>query len=215
MALSFSIVLTRLNQLRAAPVFDAAALIASAVSILVLVIGLGAKYNPLFTGEDIDGGALINALVLAYALPAILAAILAQTARSSRPAQYVWVATVLAFCLFFAYVTLEVRRLFQGPWIVAARPTGSAELYTYSAVWLVIGIALLFAGLLRGSRQLRLASAAFMVIAVVKIFLWDLAGLEGLLRALSFIGLGFVLLGIGLVYQKWVFPRRFTQSPQT
>jgi uncharacterized membrane protein len=214
-ALSFAIVLTRLNQVRAAAVFDAAALIASAVSILVLVIGLGAKYDPLFTGEEIDGGALINALVLAYALPAILAAILAHTARSSRPAQYVWVATALAFCLFFAYVTLEVRRLFQGPSIAAARPTSAAELYTYSAVWLVIGIALLFAGLLRGSRQLRLASAAFMVIAVVKIFLWDLAGLEGLLRALSFIGLGFVLLGIGLVYQKWVFPRRVTQLPQT
>jgi uncharacterized membrane protein len=214
-ALSFSIVLTRLNQVRAAPVFDAAALIASAISILVLAIGLGAKYNPLFTGEEIDGGALVNSLLLAYALPAILAAILAHTARGSRPPQYVRAATVLAFCLFFAYVTLEVRRLFQGPSIAAARSTGSAELYTYSAVWLIIGIALLFAGLLRGSRQLRLASAAFVVIAVVKIFLWDLAGLEGLLRALSFIGLGFVLLGIGLVYQKWVFPRRLTQSPQT
>lgn len=214
-ALSFSIVLTRLDQMRAAPVFDAAALIASAVSILILAIGLGAKYNPLFTGEDIDGGALVNALLLAYALPAILAAILAHTARGSRPPQYVRVATALAFCLFFAYVTLEVRRLFQGPSIAGARSTSAAELYTYSAVWLVIGIALLFAGLLRGSRQLRLASGAFIVIAVVKIFLWDLAGLEGLLRALSFIGLGFVLLGIGLVYQKWVFPRRLTQSPQT
>jgi uncharacterized membrane protein len=213
-ALSFSIVLTRLNQTRAAPVFNAAALIASGVSILIIVIGLAGRYNPLFTGEEIEGGALLNTLLLAYALPAILAALLAHFARGVRPAEYITAATALAFGLFFAYVTLEVRRLFQGPSIAATRTTSAAELYTYSAVWVVIGIALLFAGLLRGSRQLRLASAAFIVMAVVKIFLWDLAGLEGLLRALSFIGLGLVLLGIGLVYQKWVFPRRATQLPQ-
>jgi uncharacterized membrane protein len=214
-ALSFGIVLTHLNQVRTAPVFDIAALLASGISVLIIVIGLGAIHNPLLTGQQIEGGAVLNALLLAYALPALLAAVLAQFARTTRPTPYVQAATALAFCLLFAYVTLEVRRVFQGSSIAASRPTASTELYTYSAVWLVIGIALLFAGLLRGSRQLRLASVAFIVIAVVKIFLWDLAGLEGLLRALSFIGLGFVLLGIGLVYQKWVFPRRTTQSPQT
>jgi uncharacterized membrane protein len=40
---------------------------------------------------------------------------------------------------------------------------------------------------------------------VLKIFLYDLSDLEGLMRALSFIGLGLVLIGIGLVYQKLVF----------
>jgi uncharacterized membrane protein len=45
------------------------------------------------------------------------------------------------------------------------------------------------------------------VAAVLKVFLYDLAQLEGILRALSFIGLGAVLIGIGLVYQKLIFPR--------
>ena len=40
---------------------------------------------------------------------------------------------------------------------------------------------------------------------MLKIFLFDLAGLDGILRAFSFIGLGLVLIGIGLVYQKFVF----------
>ncbi len=213
-ALSFSIALTRLDQMRNAPVFDNAALIASGISLLLLFL-LIATRNPLFTGEAIEGGAIVNALLLAYAFPALLAAILAHVARGRRPWQYVRTAAILTFCLLFAYVTLEVRRLFQGPVIASARPPESTELYTYSAVWLIVGIALLFAGLLRGSRQLRLASAAFIVIAVVKVFLWDLAGLEGLLRALSFIGLGFILLAIGLIYQKWVFPRPLTQSPPT
>jgi uncharacterized membrane protein len=41
--------------------------------------------------------------------------------------------------------------------------------------------------------------------AALKIFLYDLSDLEGLMRALTFIGLGVVLIGIGLVYQKLVF----------
>ena len=39
-------------------------------------------------------------------------------------------------------------------------------------------------------------------VAVAKVFLFDMSELEGVLRALSFIGLGVVLIGIGLFYQK-------------
>ena len=66
---------------------------------------------------------------------------------------------------------------------------------------------LLAFGLWRASRELRLASRLFVVAAVLKVFLYDLAQLEGILRALSFIGLGAVLIGIGLAYQKLVFHR--------
>jgi uncharacterized membrane protein len=40
------------------------------------------------------------------------------------------------------------------------------------------------------------------LIAVLKVFLIDMSNLEGILRALSFIGLGAVLIGIGLFYQR-------------
>ena len=79
------------------------------------------------------------------------------------------------------------------------------------SVWLALGIALLAFGLWRASREARLASGLFIVAAVLKVFLYDLAQLEGILRALSFIGLGAVLIGIGLVYQKLVF-RRSSQT---
>ena len=50
----------------------------------------------------------------------------------------------------------------------------------------------------------------------MKVFLFDMAGLTGAYRALSFIGLGLVLVGIGLVYQKLVFrPRRRRAAPRT
>ena len=66
---------------------------------------------------------------------------------------------------------------------------------------------LLVYGLWRKSVEVRIASALFIVLSVVKVFLFDLSGLEGVLRALSFIGLGLVLIGIGLIYQKFVFVR--------
>ena len=59
---------------------------------------------------------------------------------------------------------------------------------------------------------MRLASRLFVVAAVLKVFLYDLAQLEGILRALSFIGLGAVPIGIGLVYQKLVFHRQQKQT---
>jgi uncharacterized membrane protein len=73
--------------------------------------------------------------------------------------------------------------------------------------WLALGLVFLAYGLWRGSKEARLASAALVVLSVVKVFLFDLSGLEGLWRALSFISLGLVLIGIGLVYQRVLFAR--------
>jgi uncharacterized membrane protein len=104
------------------------------------------------------------------------------------------------------YLLLEVRRLYQGPVLTGA--AGDAEQYTYSAVLLVYGVVLLLAGILLRSQPARLASAAVIILTVGKVFLFDLAGLTGIYRALSFIGLGLVLVGIGYLYQRLLFPPR-------
>jgi uncharacterized membrane protein len=82
-----------------------------------------------------------------------------------------------------------------------------AESYTFSAVWLAFGCLLLVIGLLLSSKPVRLASAAVIMLTVAKVFLLDMADLSGIWRALSFIGLGLVLVGIGYFYQRVVFPR--------
>ena len=51
------------------------------------------------------------------------------------------------------------------------------------------------------------------MITVLKVFLIDMSNLEGILRALSFIGLGIVLMGIGLFYQR-ILARRPSSSPE-
>ena len=97
---------------------------------------------------------------------------------------------LLAALLAFAYATLSLRRLFQGEYIGAWREFGQVETYAYSALWLALGVALLVGGLFLKSQVLRIASGALIVVAVAKVFLFDMSELEGVLRALSFIGLG-------------------------
>ena len=75
-------------------------------------------------------------------------------------------------------------------------------------MWLVFGVVLLVAGLLLRSQPARMASAAVVALTVAKVFLVDIADLEGIFRALSFIGLGAVLVGIGWLYQRLLFPAR-------
>ena len=52
-----------------------------------------------------------------------------------------------------------------------------------------------------------------MLLTVVKVFLLDMAGLTGVWRALSFIGLGLVLIGIGYLYQRLLFAKKPPAAP--
>jgi uncharacterized membrane protein len=104
--------------------------------------------------------------------------------------------------LGFAYATLSVRRLFHGEFIGLWKGMDQVETYSYSALWLAMGVLLLVLGMRLYSRVVRMASAALVVVAVAKVFLFDMSELRGVLRALSFIGLGAVLIGIGLFYQR-------------
>ena len=77
-----------------------------------------------------------------------------------------------------------------------------AELYTYSIVWLLIAVAVIFGGQHRQLITLRNVGFGLLAVIILKVFIFDTAQLEGLYRAISFIGLGFSLVGIGWLYQK-------------
>jgi len=179
---------------------------------VMIVFSLGVSDNPLFTGEQV-GGPFINLILLGYGLPAILAGILAVLIYGTRPAWYSATAAAAALGLALAYLSLEIRALYHGPVLIEGA-TSDAEQYTYSAAWLLFGVALLAAGLLRRSLTLRIASAAVMMLTVLKVFLIDMSDLTGIYRALSFLGLGAVLIGIGWFYQRLLFPRAASTSPQ-
>jgi uncharacterized membrane protein len=158
--------------------------------------------NPLFTNEATGAIPVFNLLFLAYLLPAIAAGGVAWYARTRRPHWYSMMLGITAAALGFFYPTLSVRRLFKGQYIGYWSGMEQLETYSYSALWLVMGVVLLVVGVRSGSFLIRSASGALIAIAVAKVFLFDMSELEGVLRALSFIGLGAVLIGIGLFYQR-------------
>lgn len=189
-----------------------AATILGVIGLAVILFGLLLGANPLFTGEPVGGGRFFNVLLLAYVVPAILCALLYGLARGCRHA--LWVAAVGAapLLLIFTYLSLEVRLLFHGP-VLTEGPTTDAEWYTYSAVWLLYGVCLLAAGIVSGLAALRYASLGILILTVCKVFLFDLSNLTGILRALSFIGLGLVLVAIGYFYQRVVLPQSALPPP--
>ncbi len=203
--LALAIGLERLRLRTRNIVHNAAALIIAALTLVAIVFGLFGVENPRLTGVPV-GGVFLNLILLGYGLPAILAITLALMARNTRPMPYRAVAAGVAVLLALAYLTLEVMRLYHGERLYGI--VSEPEQYTFSAVWLAFGVALLVVGLLIGSKPARLASAAVVLLTVGKVFLIDMAGLAGIWRALSFIGLGLVLVGIGYLYQRLLFPRR-------
>jgi uncharacterized membrane protein len=186
-------------------VHNVAAQFLAAVVFVMIVFQLGINANPAIMGDPV-GGPFINLVLLGYGLPAVLAGILAAVTRHTRPNWYSATAAATALALAFAYLSLEVCTLYHGP-ILTSGTTTDAEQYTYSAVWLLFGVVLLAAGIFYRSLLLRIASAAVVVLTVLKVFLVDMSDLAGIYRALSFLGLGAVLIGIGWFYQRLLFPR--------
>ncbi len=86
-------------------------------------------------------------------------------------------------------------------------PIGTGENYGYSAALLLLALAGLTLGIRSGSRDLRLAGLGLLTFVTVKVFLVDAAALDGLLRILSFLGLGIALIGIGWVYRRFLAAR--------
>jgi uncharacterized membrane protein len=209
MGLAIAIGLERIRLRSHSIVHNVGAVIIAALTLIGIVLGLGFVANPMLWPEQV-GGPVLNLILLGYGLPAVLAGVLALV--TMRPKWYSTTAGIVAVALALGYLTLEVTRLYHGP-VLTEGVTSDAEQYTYSAVWLAFGVALLAAGIVLGSLPLRLASAVVVLLTVVKVFLVDMSDLTGIYQALSFLGLGAVLIGIGWFYQRLLFPRAAPSSP--
>ena len=203
--LAMTIGLERLRLHTRSLVHDVGALVVAALTLMAIVLGLAVSKNPLLTGEPV-GGSFVNLILLGYGLPAVLAAALALQTRGVRPRFYSATAAVTAVALALAYLSLEARTLYHGE-VLSVGPTSNAEQYTYSAVWLAFGVVLLAVGVLLRSQPVRFASAAVVILTVLKVFLVDMLDLTGIYQGHSYIGLGVVQLGIGWLYQRLLFPR--------
>lgn len=167
--------------------------------------------NPVFTGDSVGSWPVLNVLLLAYAIPGLLAGLHFCIASGGEPARRARVLGVTALVLVFAYISFEVRRAFHGADLTG--DVSTAEMYSYSLAWLLFAIGLIAAAIRFESKSLRYAGLAVVMIAIAKVFAVDMSNLEGLWRVLSLIGLGFTLIGIPYLYQRYVFPPSSNVQP--
>ncbi len=184
-------------------VLDVAAMVLRGIALLHLVLVQVIMQSPLWWHWDLGTTPIFNTLALAYLLPAIFAALYAWSASARDDRITFYVSAVAALALTVLWLSLEVRHAFHGRYLDADTVT-NAEQYTYSAVWLLFGAALFAAGIKLKNRPLRIAALAIFALTVAKAFLLDMSNMTGLFRALSFLGLGVALLGVGYLYQRFV-----------
>ena len=185
---------------------EAASIVLGLLSIPPMLIGHLLIKNPIFTNDSVGTGLIFNDLVLAYALPAFICAVIYMRAKNTRPALYTYMFGAAAAVLVFTWITLTVRTYFQGGMLGLSQHTSDAEWYSYSAVWLTFGLLGLLSGIKFASQTLRKGAMGLVGLVILKVFLSDMSHLTGLYRALSFIGLGLALVGIGALYQRIIFP---------
>jgi uncharacterized membrane protein len=204
-ALAMTIALEYIRARSGSVVHNAAALLMAALTYAAVIADLIVGSSMRFIATPLPGGPFVNEIMLGFGLPAVLAVVLALIARATRPISYRTAAAIAAVLLALYYLTLETRRLFHGP--ILAGPASDAEQYAYSTVWLLYGIALLAVGFVLRSQPARLLALGVIILTIAKVFLYDTSNIAGIYRALSAIGLGVVLLGIGWLYQRVLYPQ--------
>lgn len=162
-----------------------------------LGVSLG-PLNPLgMNSSFVHGPYVLDSLAAAYALPALLFAVVA--ARFTHLPKLLRKILGSAGALLGAwYVGLEIRRWWQGD-DISGSSVLNGELYSYTVAMLLAATALLVLAFVRQSTLLRKLALAAVGLTVAKVYLIDMSGLDGLLRAVSFLVLGLVLAAMAWV----------------
>lgn len=196
---------------RKSPVLYDAALIVAAIAAAWLLIFPLFLEHPMFSSIYVGEAPILNRITLVYGVPCLLllalaGALMRRVDLGLKGLIGYRIAGVSGLFLGFVCVSLLVRQLVHGGIIDWwGRPTADAELYGYSAAWTLYGVALLGLGVKMRSQALRYASAAVVLLTVLKVGLIDASDLTGLYRVASFLGLGIALIGIGYLYQRILF----------
>jgi len=111
-----------------------------------------------------------------------------------------------AVLVVFVWINLTIFDAFSsGPGLLGSFARLPARDLTLSLAWILYAVILLAVGMARRSGALRWISLAFLVLAIGKVFLYDLGELRELYRVASLAGLAVSLLLVSLAYQRFVF----------
>lgn len=151
-------------------------------------------------GDDVAGPPVLNTLIPAYLLPALVLAFGAWRLRH-RVLRWGLGTVAVGVAVYWAFAT--VRHLWQGAQgMDLDQGFLQPELYSYTVAILLTGAVLFYQSLARKATTLRRAGLTVIGLAVAKVFLIDISGLEGLTRVLSLVVLGLSLSGLAWL-NRW------------
>ncbi|WP_104027931.1 DUF2339 domain-containing protein [Vibrio jasicida] len=169
---------------------------------VVLMMLLNSLESPLMVNNvSAESMPVFNMLSLGWLLPAIV--LLVTTYKRWNTLQ-IPRSVVASFGLILAAIWLgmSIRQFWQPISMTLAQQTGMAELFTYSIAGLIVGGLLTWVGATRKAMTIQRIGLAVLACVALKVFLWDVRSLDGFWRAISFLGLGASLIGLGWLFQK-------------
>lgn len=157
-------------------------------------------HNPLWTAQSVGPWPLVNAIApLFAALPFGLIWLVRMRKDISHhiaPAMQYIIMAMIALATW-----ASVRHLFHGA-VLSEGGQGDAEGVVLTLAILALAVGFLLWGIRTRLREWRIASLALMLLGVFMVFGFVFGALEGLAQIISFVALGFTLIGIGWLYAR-------------
>ena len=180
----------------------AAASALAGIALVHLVYFTVLLHNPLWAHQAVGQVPVANLVLAAYGIG--IASLL--SLRRWWPKTQQAADTAIMLLATLGAISL-LRQVFAGPYLDIL-PMSQTEDLLRSLVGILLAIGFLLIGSARGDRLWRVGSLVLMTGTVLKVFIVDTAGLEGLLRIASFVALGASLIGIG-----WFYSRQLKAAP--
>ena len=169
-------------------------------SALLLALATEAPPNALLTGASSLPAAAVALGAMAIAIPVagtVLGEELWSPARLRAAS-----ASVLLYLASIAIVTAFQPAGGAAPDTVLDLSVRQQGQVLLSGLWSVVGLGALVLGLRTNSRTTRIAGLSLLLLAVGKVFLYDLSTLTSIYRVISFTVLGLLLLTAAFAYQR-------------
>ncbi|HEY2117129.1 MAG TPA: DUF2339 domain-containing protein, partial [Candidatus Angelobacter sp.] len=101
------------------------------------------------------------------------------------------------------YFSRHIAELYQHRNVYAAtRPLEIARDFSFSAIWIIYGAALMIVGFWKRSAFIRWQAIVLVAVTIGKVFLYDSRALQQVYRILIFIALGVMLMAISYAYHR-------------
>jgi uncharacterized membrane protein len=146
---------------------------------------------------------IFNERLGTYALAIAAVVLIARTMETSLQVKLPFFpkALILVNVLALLALNAEVHDLWQRQGAFSGNLQLARD-FTYSALWIAYGGALMAAGFWKKSSLIRWQALVLIAITVCKVFLYDTLSLDRGYRIVSFVALGVLLLGISFFYQR-------------